>query len=346
MPNWYERWVHQWEFELSLVDRNRRVTPFEWGWEWLRDTPIDGLPACDEDAERGGLETLRGWNHLAVERSEEFFSYEPVNDYRLEGESLRFSSPVATPWSENNQVTARWFPAAGKRAVVVLPQWNSDEGGHVGLCRIFQKVGIASLRLSLPYHDVRMPGDLRRAEYTVDPNVGRSIHAGRQAVCDVRACVDWLEQQGYTSLGIVGTSLGACYALLAAAHDRRLRTGVFNHVSMWMGEVIWTGLSTEHVRQGIEAQLDHGGALEAWRVISPGSYLRRLPGLNKKMLLIWAKYDLSFLPVFSREVIESFEYLGIDYESRVLPCGHYTTGQTPFKFLDAWYMTRFLQREL
>jgi hypothetical protein len=26
----------------------------------------------------------------------------------------------------------------------------------------------------------------------------------------------------------------------------------------------------------------------------------------------------------------------------VLPCGHYTTGETPFKFLDAYYMASFL----
>ena len=345
MPNWYRDWIQDWEYALSLVDRNRRVTPFEWGWDWLRDMPINGLPReCETGPE--GIEQLRQWNQRVIERSDEFFSYPAVQDYRLEGDRLYFSSPVTTPWHENNRVMARWFPASGKRAVVVLPQWNSDGEGHIGLCRIFQKVGIASLRISLPYHDVRMPGNLKRAEYTVDPNIGRTIHAGRQAVCDVRACVDWLEQQGYDSIGIVGTSLGACYALLATAHDPRLKTGVFNHVSMWMGEVIWTGLSTEHVRRGIETHLDHAGALEAWKTISPGSYLRRLPGQDQHMLLIWALYDLSFLPVFSREVLESFDALGIRYESRILPCGHYTTGQTPFKFLDAWYMTRFLQRNL
>jgi hypothetical protein len=28
----------------------------------------------------------------------------------------------------------------------------------------------------------------------------------------------------------------------------------------------------------------------------------------------------------------------------VLPCGHYTTGETPYKFIDGWYMGSFVYR--
>jgi hypothetical protein len=28
----------------------------------------------------------------------------------------------------------------------------------------------------------------------------------------------------------------------------------------------------------------------------------------------------------------------------VLPCGHYTTGETPYKFLDGWYLGWFVYR--
>jgi hypothetical protein len=27
-----------------------------------------------------------------------------------------------------------------------------------------------------------------------------------------------------------------------------------------------------------------------------------------------------------------------------LPCGHYTTGETPYQYIDAWYMSSFLYR--
>ena len=29
-----------------------------------------------------------------------------------------------------------------------------------------------------------------------------------------------------------------------------------------------------------------------------------------------------------------------------LPCGHYTTGKAPFKFIDGYYMASFLRRHL
>ena len=64
-----------------------------------------------------------------------------------------------------------------------------------------------------------MPPELTRADYAVSANIGRTIDATRQAVIDVRSCYDWLQQRGYTDLGIVGTSLGSCYAFLATAHD-------------------------------------------------------------------------------------------------------------------------------
>ena len=41
-----------------------------------------------------------------------------------------------------------------------------------------------------------------------------------KGIIDIRSCLDWLQQRGYTRLGLVGTSLGSCYAFIAAAHDR------------------------------------------------------------------------------------------------------------------------------
>jgi hypothetical protein len=41
-------------------------------------------------------------------------------------------------------------------------------------------------------------------------------------------------------------------------------------------------------------------------------------------------------------VIDNFRRLGIDFVSKVLPCGHYTTGETPYKFIDGWYIGSFI----
>lgn len=345
--NAYGQWIQRWERHLAAKDHNKIPRPFAWGWEWLRSTPVDGLPA-----QPGGLADLTAWNNRVLADSRAFFSAPPVRDFQLRDGWLRFTSPVPTPHPENNTVHARWFPprpgrrAAAGRAVVVLPQWNAAEEGHVALCRLLQRWGLASLRLSLPYHDRRRPAGLARAEFAVDANLGRTIHAARQAVCDARAALDWLEDEGFTRLGVLGTSLGSCYAFLATAHDPRLRANVFNHVSDYFGDVVWTGLTTGHVRASVAQQLDQGGLREAWRVISPASYYQRIESQRKQHLLLCARYDLSFLPRFSRRVLAEFEQRGIPHEVHWLACGHYTVGQPPFSLLEAFYMTRFLRAHL
>lgn len=341
----YGDWIQRWERRLAAKDPAKVPRPFAWGWEWLRATPVNGLPA-----KPAGLGDLTAWNQRVLADSPGFFSAPPARDCQLRDGWLTFRSPVPTPYPENNTVHARWFPQRGasrpRRAVVVLPQWNASEDGHIALCRLLQRWGIAALRLSLPYHDRRRPAGLTRAEYPVDPNLGRTIHAARQAVCDVRAALDWLEDQGYGRLGVLGTSLGSCYAFLATAHDPRLRANVFNHVSDYFGDVVWTGLTTGHVRASIAPALDQAGLREAWRVISPASYYSRVDGAGKRHLLLCARYDLSFLPAFSQRVLAEFRLRGIPHEVHWLACGHYTVGQPPFSFLDAFYMTRFLRASL
>ena len=64
----------------------------------------------------------------------------------------------------------------------------------------------------------------------------------------------------------------------------------------------------------------------------------------KKVLLIYARYDLTFPLEYSLEVVKSFHAHGIDFEPRVLPCGHYTTGETPFQYIDGWWLGSFVYR--
>jgi dienelactone hydrolase len=177
----------------------------------------------------------------------------------------------------------------------------------------------------------------------VSSNIGRTIAAARQAVVDVRCCLDWLESQGYEQFGILGTSLGSCYAFIASAHDARLRVNAFNHASMAFGDVVWTGQSTRHIRAALErAGMTSGQLYRLWNGISPVAYMERFSEHAKKVLVVHAKYDLTFLPEYSEQVLENFARHGIDFVSKVLPCGHYTTGEFPYKFIDGWYIGSFV----
>ena len=205
-----------------------------------------------------------------------------TSDYRLDGGRLTFPSVFETPHPANNVVHARYFPgrtangSRPRRAVVVLPQWNADAGGHMALSQLIARFGISALRLSLPYHDARMPPELRRAEYIVSANVGRTLQVCRQAVLDARRAVDWLAARGYDRIGILGTSLGSC---LATA-DRRARAAhrgvrVQPHLP-YFADVVWEGLSTAHVRRGLEQGIDLERLRKAWLPISPMPFFDRV----------------------------------------------------------------------
>jgi len=329
-------------------------------------------------------------NELLVRHSDVFFGYQRPIDFRLQSrppqlfptnvrpetlaydaeltqqaaegklepvQFLRFTSPERTPYPENDLVNARWFPAPAhkdparpKQAIVVLPQWNADAFSHNSLCMLFNRMGVSALRLSKPYHDIRRPTELERSDYAVSANIGRTISACRQAVVDIRCCVDWLEEQGYEQFGVLGTSLGSCYAFLASAHDARLRVNAFNHASTAFGDVVWAGQSTRHIRQGLEESgLTQPRLRALWAAISPVSYYEKYLSVDsggplKRVLFVYANYDLTFPREYSLEVVEAARRSTLNHEVRVLPCGHYTTGETPFKFIDGWYLGWFVYR--
>ena len=143
--------------------------------------------------------------------------------------------------------------------------------------------------------------------------------------------------------GIVGTSLGSCYAFIAAAHDPRIRVAAFNHASTYVADVVWHGQSTRHIRQGMEAQITLETLRQSWLAVSPMAYFNQFSRWPRRSLIIYAKYDLTFLPELSRDVVNEFKRRELDHKVVVLPCGHYTMGETPYKYMDGWQLASFLR---
>ena len=370
----YARWMNAWEYRLETRDSNRVVRPFDWGLDWIADFPgvsegASSLPSSPEEQKR----YFFAMNERLIANSDEFFGYKTPADFHLErrpirvhgtgskanpavddakyagqfGTFLRFTSPVRSPYPDNDLVNARWFPAQPapgkpKRAIIIIPQWNGDALSHNAFAKLFRIFGVSTLRLSMPYHDIRMPAELHRADYSVSSNIGRTIHASRQGSIDIRCCVDWLEQQGYTEFGVLGTSLGSCYAFNASAHDPRIRVNMFNHASTYFGDVVWTGFSTRHVRAGIEKVLSATELRQAFSCVSPICYFDKFERWPKQVLMIHTAYDRTFLPEFSRKIADEFRSRKLEAEIRCLPCGHYTLGESPYKYMDGYLITRYV----
>ena len=333
------RAFHRWERRLASAATDRVARPFDWGVEWLDDQPVGSSDP------RSALQT---WGEATLARSDAFYAVEPATDYALNGDRLTYTSAIRTPHPENNLVHARWFPdpsPRGKaRAVLVLPQWNADAAGHIGLCHLLNRFGLSALRLSLPYHDARMPPELKRADYIVSANVGRTALVCRQAVLDARRAIHWLDAQGYESIGILGTSLGSCLSMLTATHEPLVKAAALNHISPYFADVVWRGLSTRHVRETLEGNVTLDELRRMWLPISPLPYLERLRG--RAILLVYALYDLTFPVELSRTLVDAFRTHGIEHQLAVLPCGHYSTGKVPFSWMDGLALCWFLTREL
>jgi pimeloyl-ACP methyl ester carboxylesterase len=368
-----KRYMHKRERYFAMLNDNRVVRPFEWGTEFIgheadaadphelfkefsRETlensddyfsiPSDlnfVLGSMPQESEPGAVAT----GSLLLSDTKNPVATAPGSD-KTAPQILTWASSVATSSPENNTAYATYFPHENHRAaVIILPHWNAKAGTYFDLCKFFNKVGISALRLTLPYHEERMPPELERADYLVAPNVGRSLQSIRQSVADTRAAVTWLKQQGYEKVGVVGTSIGSCVAFLAFVHDAAIDGAVFNHVSGYMADVVWHGLSTYHVRHGFGDNLELDELREYWLPVSPMAYMEKLAAQEPRpQRYIYTLYDLSFPVDLSRDTMRALRRHKIKHSKAAIPCGHYTLGEKPWVYLDGYKIIKFLHKHL
>ncbi len=333
------RYMHKREREHAMRDDNRIVRPFEWGMEYVTENPNGANPR----------EFFREYTKKTIADSEKFFCSPEINDYDLTGNDLIWTSGIKTFSPENNKVYAKFFPFAKnkKSAVLILPHWNAKAGTYFDLGKMFNRIGISALRLTLPYHEKRMPPELDRADYLVAPNVGQTLQSLRQSVVDTRSAVAWLKQQGYEKVGIVGTSIGSCVGFFAFVHDLTIDAGCFNHVSGYVADVVWQGLSTYHVKEGIGKNVTLDELREFWLPISPMAYMEKLAELPPRpQRYIYTLYDLTFPISLSRQMLEAIRESGVKHDTVSIPCGHYTLGEKPWVYIDGYKIISFFRKNL
>jgi Prolyl oligopeptidase family len=343
--SWLEQRIRRYEHARWTTDDNRRVYPFEWGLEHIGGR-------ADEPDPRGFLDA---WVRETLAHSDEWLAATPAHDYLLRpsqnggsgGQVLTFTSQIASPWANNNLVHARFFRArTSGPAVVLLPNWNAKWNGQVNLCQWLTKLGISVLRLSLPYHDHRVAPGHERADQLVGSNVGLTIQATRQAITDTRLCLRWLEQQGYSRLGIVGTSIGSAVGSICMAHDSSVRAGGFLHVSTYFSDAVRTGMTTMHVWEGLRSHVTDDELRRYWSPISPVPYMHKLRDTGQRLLMISGRYDPTFWYEFTEEMFETLRGEGVKLETLTLPCGHYSLELAPFAFPAGLRLGFFLLESL
>ena len=101
---------------------------------------------------------------------------------------------------------------------------------------------------------------------------------------------------------MIGTSIGSCVGFFAFVHDETIDAGVFNHVSGYVADVVWHGLSTYHVKEGLQNDVTLEELREYWMPISPMAYMDKLAKLTPRpQRYIYTLYDLTFPIDLSRD---------------------------------------------
>ena len=80
--------------------------------------------------------------------------------------------------------------------------------------------------------------------------------------------------------------------------------------------------------------------------ISPKAYLSKLIGTGQTSMLVHARYDYSFLPHLSDEVLRDYRRLNLPHSAFALYCGHYTSGEFPFNVVLGLAMCNYLRKNL
>src|SRR5262249_35858639 len=119
----------------------------------------------------GGARTEAGWAAVRdyslnqVERSEQFYEVDESRaGYVPEGDRPWFPRPIRTETPQNTRAGGRVFETKRReRAVVILPHWNAEGASYDRFAALLQLAGVASVRLSLPYHDSRRPEGMKLA---------------------------------------------------------------------------------------------------------------------------------------------------------------------------------------
>lgn len=337
MTSWLELKIRRYEHMRWAQEPDRRTLPFSWGLEHIGGRQEEADP-------RGFLDRFVG---KTLSRSAEWYGAMPIGNYAVEDGVLTFTSAIESPWRENNRVYGQLFPARRKGpAVVVLAQWNARWEEQQDVCRWLNRLGVTAIKMSLPYHDRRTIPGHPRADHLVGPNIGLTLQANRQAVTDVRHTLRWLESGGYGPVGVLGTSIGSCIGFIAMCHEPALRAGAFLHVSTYFGDVVANGLTTMNVWESLRTRLSPDDLRHFWSPISPFPYIPKLNGARQKMLAITGRYDPTFWPGFTNQLLGELRRNRVPFQNLSLPCGHYSMGSAPFKYVAGYRFGKFLSRAL
>jgi dienelactone hydrolase len=205
--------------------------------------------------------------------------------------AFEFTSPVATPWFENNRVHGRLYRCRSdwqaKPSVVLLHGWNGEAGYEWQfpyLAWRLNRAGVNAAMIELPYHGQRRPWQPGAPRNFFSHDLLSVAQAVQQSIADARALIGWLREQGSPQVGVWGVSLGAWLSGLLATCDPYLAFAVLLTPVVRMDRAFEELQFCEPIRRGL------GGSKVPLDFFNLISHRPLIPA--NQMLIVKSEYDL------------------------------------------------------
>ena len=176
---------------------------------------------------------------------------------RLEYDSL---APSRHP--EADGVVAHLFESHERRSVrPVIFLHGMGKYSYKPLLAFPRKLaerGVPSVFLTLPLHFERAPKGAEGGQTYMFDDLDDTLRNFRQAVVDVRSCLDFMEDEGFVADGftLLGISFGGMIATIAMGVDKRIQNAVLCVTGGNLMHILWHSIMTRGLRsQGKEAAI-------------------------------------------------------------------------------------------
>jgi dienelactone hydrolase len=273
-----------------------------------------------------------------------FFDEQNDNDqdFAVKDSWVRFQSGIPTDVAENNIVWAKITKSGSlDKALVIFHHWNA-RARNAQIAGFLSRRGITVVEIAMPYHFERSrPGSLH-ADYMLSANLGRTIQAVRQAVCDGRKLIRWLKGEGYLEISILGMSLGSWVAGLIAAHDPNVSKASLFLTGGSLADMVWTGRATRTIRSSLEPEIELADLRRAWGPLNLETYADLLARPDLDIQIVLARRDTVVMPELSESMLRSLTNAGSRPQVLKLNCGHYSLGKLPYILYAGLSLKRFL----
>jgi hypothetical protein len=100
------------------------------------------------------------------------------------------------------------------------------------------------------------------------------------------------------------------------------------------------------VRAGLADHVTLDELRTYWAPVSPLPFMSRVAQMGHRPIrFLVARYDLTFPIDLTHEAIAEARRQKLPLDVVWLPCGHYTTGELPWKAIDAWKIATFFRKQ-